>query len=75
MAAKQRLENGISKIASAAAAVAELQKTLSAEQVVVEEAKSATMVLIQHIGKEKLLVDEAVEGSREDEQQAATIQV
>lgn len=74
LAARQRLEQGVQKIASAAVAVAELQKTLAAEQVVVEEAKAATMVLIQHIGQEKALVDEAVESSREDEAQAAVIQ-
>ena len=48
---------------------------LSQEQDVVEEKKAATQLLIESIGKEKAVVDEAVESSRGDEEAAARLQV
>ena len=48
---------------------------LSQEQIVVEEKKAATQLLIESIGKEKAVVDEAVESSRGDEEAAARLQV
>ena len=48
---------------------------LQQEQVVVEEKKAATQTLIESIGKEKAVVDEAVEASRGDEEAAARLQV
>lgn len=53
----------------------QLQVTLAQEQIVVEEAKAATQALIEEIGQEKAAADEAVEGSRADEEAAATIAV
>lgn len=55
--------------------VADLQVMLSQEQIVVEEKKAATQLLIESIGKEKAVVDEAVESSRGDEEAAARLQV
>lgn len=63
--AKERLENGVDKIAQASAQVADLQKNLKDEQIIVEEKKAQTDELIVSIGKEKAVVDEAVEASRE----------
>ncbi len=62
--AKERLENGVDKIAQASAQVADLQKALKEEQIIVEEKKAQTDELIVSIGKEKAVVDEAVEVSR-----------
>ncbi len=47
---------------------------LQHEQVVVEEKKAATQTLIESIGREKAVVDEAVEASRSDEEAAARLQ-
>ena len=52
-----------------------MQVMLQQEQVVVEEKKAATQTLIESIGKEKAVVDEAVEASRGDEEAAARLQV
>ena len=71
--ARDRLENGVDKIAQASAQVAELQEALRGEQVVVEEKKAATDALIVSIGKEKAVVDEAVAAGREDEEACAAI--
>jgi dynein heavy chain, axonemal len=60
-AAKERLENGVDKIAQASAQVADLQAALKEEQIIVEEKKAQTDDLIVSIGKEKAVVDEAVE--------------
>eukprot|EP00879_Flechtneria_rotunda_P029616 GHRR01032042.1.p1 GENE.GHRR01032042.1~~GHRR01032042.1.p1 ORF type:complete len:1612 (+),score=608.41 GHRR01032042.1:122-4837(+) len=73
-AAKERLQNGVEKIAQASAQVADLQQNLREEQIVVEEKKAQTDALIHSIGKEKAVVDEAVESSREDEEAASKLQ-
>ena len=39
-----------------------------------EEKKAQTELLIESIGKEKLVVDEAVEAGKEDEDSAAAMQ-
>lgn len=41
----------------------------------VEEKKSATQALIVNIGQEKAVVDEAVESSKGDEEEASTLSV
>ena len=46
----------------------------AARAVVVEEKKAATQTLIESIGREKAVVDEAVEASRSDEEAAARLQ-
>ncbi len=55
--------------------VALLQEDLKAEMLVVEEKKASTFALIESIGQEKGVVDEAVESSRADEEDAARLQV
>ena len=72
---KERLENGVTKIAQASAQVADLQINLKQEQIIVEEKKAKTGALIETIGQEKTVVDEAVEAGREDEEAAAKLQV
>ena len=54
--------------------VADLQVALKEEQIIVEEKKAATQALIESIGKEKAIADEAVEASRADEEAAAALQ-
>ena len=54
--------------------VVDLQANLKEEQIIVEEKKATTQALIENIGKEKAVVDEAVEGAREDEEAAAKLQ-
>ncbi|DBB00312.1 TPA: Dynein beta chain, flagellar outer arm [Trebouxia sp. C0004] len=71
---KERLENGVTKIAQASAQVADLQVNLKQEQIIVEEKKAKTGALIETIGQEKAVVDEAVEAGREDEEAAAKLQ-
>ncbi|PNW78281.1 hypothetical protein CHLRE_09g403800v5 [Chlamydomonas reinhardtii] len=71
---KERLENGIDKIAQAAAQVTDLQRVLKEEQIVVDEKKAQTDELIVSIGKEKAIVDQAVEAGREDEEAATALQ-
>lgn len=44
-------------------------------QIIVEEKKAATDELIVSIGREKAIVDEAVEAGRGDEEAAAVLQV
>ena len=51
-----------------------LQEDLKAETLVVEEKKAGTFALIESIGQEKGVVDEAVESSRADEEDAARLQ-
>jgi len=70
---RERLESGVAKIAQASAQVADLQVNLKQEQIIVAEKKEATDKLIINIGQEKAIVDEAVEGSRADEEAAATM--
>ena len=48
---------------------------LKQEQIIVEEKKAKTGALIETIGQEKAVVDEAVEAGREDEEAAAKLQV
>ena len=72
-ASRERLENGLDKIAEAAAQVADLQVMLKQEQIVVAEKQEKTRELIEFIGKEKAVVEEAVEASRGDEEAAAVI--
>lgn len=72
-ASKDRLENGVDKIAQASNQVAELQGALQGEQIIVEEKKAATDALIVSIGKEKAVVDEAVAAGKDDEEACATI--
>ncbi len=55
--------------------VADLQVALKEEQIIVEEKKAATGALIESIGKEKAVADEAVEASRSDEEAAAALSV
>ena len=55
--------------------VADLQVNLKAEVEIVEEKKARTQALIESIGQEKATVDEAVESSRADEEDAAKLQV
>ena len=52
-----------------------LQEDLAIEQVVVDEKKRLTQTLIESIGKEKNIVDEAVESSRADEEAASVLSV
>lgn len=52
----------------------DLQINLKEELVVVEEKKATTQALIENIGKEKIIVDEAVEIGRVDEEAAANLQ-
>lgn len=52
----------------------DLQVNLKEELVIVEEKKATTQALIENIGKEKMIVDEAVEIGREDEEEAAKLQ-
>jgi dynein heavy chain len=47
---------------------------LREEQIIVEEKKAQTDDLIVSIGKEKAVVDEAVEAGREDEEAASRLQ-
>lgn len=54
--------------------VADLQVALREEQIIVEEKKAQTDELIVSIGKEKAVVDEAVEAGREDEEAASRLQ-
>jgi dynein heavy chain len=65
---RERLENGVDKIAQASAQVADLQVNLKQEQIIVEEKKAQTDALIVNIGQEKAVVDDAVEAGREDEE-------
>lgn len=55
--------------------MADLQVNLKQEQIIVEEKKAKTGALIETIGQEKAVVDEAVEAGREDEEAAAKLQV
>lgn len=55
--------------------VVDLQASLKEEQIIVEEKKATTQALIENIGKEKAVVDEAMETGREDEEAAAALQV
>ena len=71
--AKERLENGVDKIAQASAQVADLQANLKEEQIIVEEKKANTDALIVSIGQEKAIVDEAVEAASGDEAECAQI--
>ena len=48
---------------------------LKEEHIIVEEKKATTQALIESIGREKAVVDEAVEAAREDEEAAAKLQV
>lgn len=52
-----------------------LQEDLKTEVLVVEEKKARTFALIESIGQEKTVVDEAVDSSRADEEDAARLQV
>jgi dynein heavy chain len=70
---KDRLENGVDKIAQASAHVKDLQTNLQQEQIIVEEKKSTTDALIVSIGQEKAIVDDAVENSRGDEDECSKI--
>lgn len=53
--------------------MADLQNALREEQIIVEEKKVQTDELIVSIGKEKAVVDEAVEAGREDEEAASKL--
>ena len=55
--------------------MADLQTNLKQEQIIVEEKKTKTQALIETIGQEKAVVDQAVEAGREDEEAAAKLQV
>ncbi|KAK3254170.1 Dynein beta chain, flagellar outer arm [Cymbomonas tetramitiformis] len=73
-AQRERLENGVAKIAQASAQVNDLQVNLKQEQIIVAEKKAATDALIVNIGQEKAVVDEAVEASRGDEEACSAMQ-
>ena len=47
---------------------------LKEEEIIVEEKKATTQALIESIGREKAVVDEAVEIGRGDEEAAARLQ-
>ncbi|KAK9866454.1 hypothetical protein WJX84_011662 [Apatococcus fuscideae] len=70
---KERLENGVDKISQASAQVADLQVNLKQEQIIVEEKKTKTQAIIETIGQEKAIVDQAVEAGREDEEAASKL--
>jgi dynein heavy chain len=53
--------------------VTDLQNALKEEHIIVEEKKAQTDELIVSIGKEKAVVDEAVEAGREDEEAASKL--
>ena len=72
-AQKERLENGVDKIAQASMQVKDLQVNLQQEQIIVEEKKATTDALIVSIGQEKAIVDEAVENSSADEEACSKI--
>lgn len=55
---KERLENGLEKMESAAAQVAELQVNLVKDMAVVEEKKAATDKLLAFVGQETAVADE-----------------
>ena len=55
--------------------VVDLQMALKEEHIIVEEKKATTQALIESIGKEKAVADEAVDASRTDEEAAAALQV
>lgn len=55
--------------------VADLRIALKEEHIIIEEKKAATQALVESIGKEKAVADEAVEASRADEESAAALQV
>ena len=71
--ARERLENGVDKIEQASTQVADLQLSLKQEQIIVEEKKATTNALIESIGQEKVVVDQAVESGRDDEEKCAKI--
>lgn len=52
-----------------------LQVALKREQIIVEEKKVITQALIESIGQEKSIVDDAVDSSRADEEAAAMLSV
>lgn len=70
---RERLENGVEKIAQASSQVADLQLNLKQEQIIVEEKKAATDALIVSIGQEKAVVDEAVASGKDDEEACSAI--
>ena len=55
--------------------MADLQVNLKQEQIIVEEKKSKTQAIIETIGQEKAVVDQAVEAGREDEDAATKLAV
>ena len=55
--------------------MADLQVNLKQEQIIVEEKKSKTQAIIETIGQEKAIVDQAVEAGREDEEAASKLAV
>ncbi|KAL4513647.1 hypothetical protein Ndes2526A_g04979 [Nannochloris sp. 'desiccata'] len=73
LASRERLEQGVDKISTAAAAVEGLRTALAAEKLVVAEKKAAAAALIESIGREKSIADEAVAASKGDEEAAATL--
>lgn len=73
LASRERLEQGVDKISTAAAAVEGLRTALAAEKLVVAEKKAAAAALIESIGREKAIADEAVAASKGDEEEAATL--
>lgn len=72
-AARERLERGVEKIASASSAVVMLQESLVKEKIIVEEKKATTQSLIESIGREKASTDEAVASSKTEEDAAAAL--
>lgn len=72
-ASRERLEQGVDKISTAAASVEGLRTALAAEKLVVAEKKAAAAALIESIGREKAVADEAVAASKGDEEEAATL--
>ena len=70
-AAKERLENGVGKIATAQAQVKDLLIKVNEDKIKVEQKKAETDQLIVSIGKEKAIVDKKVEESAGEEAEAA----
>jgi dynein heavy chain len=70
-AAKERLENGVGKIASAQVQVKDLLIKVNEDKIKVEQSKAETDQLIVSIGKEKAIVDKKVEESAGEEAEAA----
>lgn len=73
-AAKDRLQTGVLKMYDAQNRVEQLQALLQKELLVVEEQKAKAASLIESLGVQKALADNAIEEARQDEQAAVVLQ-